>query len=289
VLAIAWAYVRFGGTPPGEAILYGVAPVVIAIVAQALWKLGRVAVTDVFLGGVAAAVFVLYLLGANELLLLFGGGVLVMLARNARRLLDRASAIVPWFAAGGLTLLAARATDAVPATLMRVFLTFLKIGAVLYGSGYVLLAFLQGDVVDRFGWLTQKQLIDAVAVGQFTPGPLFTTATFVGYVTLGVPGALVATLGIFLPSFVFVALTHPLIPRMRASAWFGALLDGVNASAVALMAGVTWQLARAAIVDVPTAVLAAAAAAVLFRFRPNSAWIVLAGALLGLALHPLVT
>jgi chromate transporter len=146
----------------------------------------------------------------------------------------------------------------------------------------VLLAFLRNDFVDRLGWLTDRQLLDAVAVGQFTPGPVFTTATFVGYVVAGWPGALLATLAIFLPSFVFVALSHPLIPKIRGSRLTGAFLDGVNVAALGLMAAVTWQLARAAIVDVFTGLLALAAGLALLRTRVNSAWLVLAGALAGL-------
>ncbi|MGZ8636191.1 MAG: chromate efflux transporter [Actinomycetota bacterium] len=284
VLALAWAYVEYGATPEGEALLYGVAPVVIAIVANALWRLGRTAVKDAALALVGIAVVALYLAGVNELLLLFGAGLVVMLARNARRAGGwRAGAVSPWLAP---TMLAAAATS-VDASYARLFATFAKIGAVLFGSGYVLYAFLRADVVERLGWLTQQQLLDAVAIGQLTPGPLFTTATFVGYVVLGVPGALVATAGIFLPSFVFVALTAPVLPRIRASRWLGAALDGVNVAAVGLMAGVTWQLAVDAIVDVPAAVLTVVAGAVLLRWRPNAAWLVLGGAVAGLAIEAL--
>ncbi|MGZ8592118.1 MAG: chromate efflux transporter [Actinomycetota bacterium] len=284
VLALAWAYVEYGATPEGEALLYGVAPVVIAIVANALWRLGRTAVKDAALALVGIAVVALYLAGVNELLLLFGAGLVVMLARNARPAGGwRAGAVAPWLAP---TMLAAAATS-VDASYARLFATFAKIGAVLFGSGYVLYAFLRADVVERLGWLTQQQLLDAVAIGQLTPGPLFTTATFVGYVVLGVPGALVATAGIFLPSFVFVALTAPVLPRIRASRWLGAALDGVNVAAVGLMAGVTWQLAVDAIVDVPAAVLTVVAGAVLLRWRPNAAWLVLGGAVAGLAIEAL--
>ncbi|MGZ8585981.1 MAG: chromate efflux transporter [Actinomycetota bacterium] len=284
VLALAWAYVEYGATPEGEALLYGVAPVVIAIVANALWRLGRTAVKDAALALVGIAVVALYLAGVNELLLLFGAGLVVMLARNARPAGGwRAGAVAPWLAP---TMLAAAATS-VDASYARLFATFAKIGAVLFGSGYVLYAFLRADVVERLGWLTQQQLLDAVAIGQLTPGPLFTTATFVGYVVLGVPGALVATAGIFLPSFVFVALTAPVLPRIRASRWLGAALDGVNVAAVGLMAGVTWQLAADAIVDVPAAVLTVVAGAVLLRWRPNAAWLVLGGAVAGLAIEAL--
>ncbi|HZD16788.1 MAG TPA: chromate efflux transporter [Actinomycetota bacterium] len=283
VLALAWAYVGYGSTPEGRALLYGIGPVIITIVAQALWKLTRAAVTGPFLAALGLVALVLYFLGVNELVLIFGGGALVMVARNARSL-GWAATIAPWLSPVPL---AAALPAVMEPTAVRLFLTFLKIGAVLYGSGYVLLAFLRADFVERLGWLTQRQLIDAVAIGQFTPGPLFTTATFVGYVVLGLPGALLATGAIFLPSFVFVAATAPLIPRMRASRWFGALLDGATVAALALMAGVTWQLGVEAIVDVPAAAIAVLAAAALFLWRPNSFWLVLAGGVAGLAIEAL--
>jgi chromate transporter len=177
--------------------------------------------------------------------------------------------------------LQAAATE--PISLGRIFLSFLKVGALLYGSGYVLLAFLRTDLVVNYHWLTEQQLLDAVAIGQFTPGPVFTTATFIGYVLAGVPGAIVATVGIFLPSFCFVALLARIIPHIRNSPWSAAFLDGVNVSALGLMAGVTWQLGRAAILDLPTALLALVAVVLLFRFKINSAWLVLAGGMVGLA------
>jgi chromate transporter len=177
--------------------------------------------------------------------------------------------------------------EPVPVSLTTLFLTFLKIGAVLYGSGYVLLAFLRNDFVERLGWLSDQQLLDAVAIGQMTPGPVFTTATFVGYLVAGVPGAVLATVGIFLPAFVFVALLHPLVPRLRRHPWTAAMLDGVNVAAMGLMAAVTWLLGREAIVDPLTAFIAIAAALLLIRFRVNSAWLVLAGAIVGLAVNQL--
>jgi chromate transporter len=226
-------------------------------------------------------VLALALAGLNVLVLLLGGGVVVMLLRAAPR---RRAATAAMLAMLGMPLLAfgetAAARAAVP--LGTLFLTFVKIGAVLYGSGYVLLAFLRSDFVDRLGWLTDRQLLDAVAVGQFTPGPVFTTATFIGYLLAGWPGALLSTLAIFLPSFVLVAASYPLLPRIRGSRWMSAFLDGVNVAAVGLMAAVTWQLARAAIVDVFTAVLAVAAGVLLWRTRLNSAWLVLGGAAAGL-------
>ena len=168
-------------------------------------------------------------------------------------------------------------------SLPLLFLTFLKIGAVLYGSGYVLLAFLRADLVVHLGWLTDRQLLDAIAIGQVTPGPVFTTATFIGYMLGGVPGALLATLGIFLPSFLFVAVAYPIFSRLRAWPGTAAFLDGVNAAALGLMAGVTWQLAGASLLDPLTFALALLAALVLFRFKINATWLILAGALVGIA------
>jgi chromate transporter len=281
VLALAWLYVRYGATPSAAAAMYGITPVIIAIVAQALWALGRTAVKGPLLAAIGVAVLALALAGLNVLVLLLGGGVVVMLLRAAPR---RRAATAAMLAMLGMPLLAfgetAAARAAVP--LGTLFLTFVKIGAVLYGSGYVLLAFLRSDFVDRLGWLTDRQLLDAVAVGQFTPGPVFTTATFIGYLLAGWPGALLSTLAIFLPSFVLVAASYPLLPRIRGSRWMSAFLDGVNVAAVGLMAAVTWQLARAAIVDVFTAVLAVAAGVLLWRTRLNSAWLVLGGAAAGL-------
>jgi chromate transporter len=175
---------------------------------------------------------------------------------------------------------------AAPFSLVGLFLFFLKVGAVLYGSGYVLLAFLRADLVERWHWLTEAQLLDAVAVGQLTPGPVFTTATFVGYLLGGVAGAAVATLGIFLPAFLFVAASGPLVPRFRRSRLAAAFLDGVNVASLALMAVVTAYLGRSALLDVPTVLLALASATLLLRFRMNSAWLVLFGALVGVGLGP---
>ena len=282
VLVLAWSYVEYGTTPTAEALLYGISPVVIAIVAQALWKLAPTAAEDLLTRIVALGSFVLYLVGVHELVLLVVAGIVVLAVRNAGRLRTGAGSIVAIVLLPGLV---PRATNATAdATLLRLFLTFLKIGSVLYGSGYVLLAFLRTDLVERLDWLTEQQLLDAVAIGQFTPGPLFTTATFVGYVVLGVPGAIVATLGIFLPSFAYVAATAPILPRLRRSPWFGAALDGVVAASFALMAGVLVDLTRAAVVDVAAGAIAVVALVALVRFRVNSAWLVLAGGLAGLAI-----
>ena len=288
VMALAWAYVRYGATPQAAWVLYGIKPAIIAIIVQAIWGLTRSAVKGPVLAALGGAVVVLYLLGVNVIVLLFGAGVLMMAVASARGVRGTAglAAAIPLrdIAAVGLPALASGGA----VHLATLFLTFLKIGAVVYGSGYVLLAFLRQDFVDRLHWLTDRQLIDAVIVGQFTPGPVFTTATFIGYMAGRVPGALLATLGIFLPSFLFVALAYPLVPRLRASAWTGAFLDGANVAAVGLMAAVTWQLGRAAIVDGPTLAVAVLASAALLRFQMNSAWLVLGGALVGVGAHVLV-
>jgi chromate transporter len=281
VTAIAWAYVRFGALPATGALLRGVKPVVVAIVAQALWGFARVAVRGPGRAAVAAAAALAAALGANELAILVAAGAAVAAFRAGARARPAAPALLPpggWLPALGL------AAAGAPVATSQLFLVFLKIGSVLYGSGYVLLAFLRTDLVHRLGWLTEAQLLDAVAVGQVTPGPLSTTATFVGFVLAGLPGAAAAPVGIFLPAFVFVALSGPLVPRLRRSAVAGAFLDGVNLASLALMAVVTAQLARAAIAGLPTALLAAASGVLLVRFRVGSSWLVLGGAALGLLL-----
>jgi chromate transporter len=283
VLALAWAYVRFGTTPAADALLYGIKPVVIAVVAQALWTLGRKAVKGALTAAVGTGALALYFLGGDNVLLMLGGGLLVMLALNVRRLAQHprgeAKLMLPLIGLSAPALLAA----AKPFSLGVLFLTFLKIGAVLYGSGYTLLAFLQRDLVDRLGWMTTQQIIDAVAIGQVTPGPLFTSATFIGYVLGGVPGALLATVGMFLPAFVFVAISNPFIPRLRESLWAGAFLDGVNVAALGLMAAVTVQLARATFTDAITVAIALTALGLLLRYKINTTWLVVGGALIGLA------
>jgi chromate transporter len=276
VLLLSRAYVAYGSLPQTGWILYGVQPVVIAIIVHALWRLGRSAIHGRLTALVAAGVLAGYFAGMNELALLLAGGLLVMLAWNAWRIrpVHLGVALLPVGGAGVAQALASFSFS-------TLFFTFLKIGAVLYGSGYVLLAFLRADFIVRLGWLTDRQLIDAVSIGQVTPGPVFTTATFIGYLLGGLPGGLLATLGIFLPSFVLVALSQPLIPRLRQSGWLRGLLDGVNAASLGLMAAVTWQLGRTAVRDPLSAVVALGSAAILLRGRVNSTWLILAGALLG--------
>ena len=218
VLALAWVYVEYGSLPQAQWLLYGVKPVVIAIVAQALWVLGRKAVKGWLTAAAGIAALTGYFFGLNEVALLFGIGIAVMLVANIQRMPGWLPAAAAWPMAS--VSLGGDAWGNVPYSLVRLFLVFLKIGSILYGSGYVLLSFLHADFVARYGWLTDQQLIDAVAIGQVTPGPVFTTATFIGYLMGGYPGAIAATVAIFLPSFVFVALSNPFIPRMRRSAWF---------------------------------------------------------------------
>jgi chromate transporter len=279
VLALAWAYVRFGSLPEALWLFYGVKPVIIAIVIQALWGFATKAVKGPLTGAVGIAVIALSFLGVNEILLLLASGLGVMLWVNLERQWARRGSLAA--VAGSMLCVPSPASAAVaggasvPVSLYTLTLFFLKVGSILFGSGYVLLAFLRADLVQRWGWLSDQQLIDAIAVGQFTPGPVFTTATFIGYVLAGLPGALLATFGIFFPSFVFVAASNPLIPRLRRSPWAGAFLDGVNVASLGLMAAVTWQLGRAALVDPVTIGLGVV----------NSAWLVLGGAVIGLGVH----
>ena len=283
-MGLAMAYSRYGRLPEAGWILYGVKPVIIAVVVQAVWGLARKAIGTPLAAATALAVLVLALRGANEVALLFAAALGLPLLRNVVAA-GRVRTLIPpgllGIAFAGPSALAPVTTAGAGPLLPQLALVFLKVGSILFGSGYVLLAFLRPDLVERTGWLTDAQLLDAVAVGQFTPGPVLTTATFVGYLLARVPGAIVATVAIFLPSFVFVALSSPLIPRLRRSTWAGGFLDGANAASVALMALVTWQLGRAAIVDWVTAALALAAAVLLLATRLNSAWLVAGGALAG--------
>jgi chromate transporter len=276
VTAIAWAYVRFGKLPAVGGALYGVKAVIIAIVGFALAAFARTAIKTrwLMLLGILAAIASAF--GIPPIAVLLGTGVTTALARAAHGREKRSAMLI----------LPALAVPASTSTggLAKLFFIFLKIGAVVFGSGYVLLAFLRADLVEKTHWLTESQLIDAVAVGQFTPGPVFTTATFIGYLLAGIAGAIVATIGIFLPSFLLVAASGPLIPKLRRSPIASAFLDGVNVASLALMGVVSVQLGRAAIVDVPTLILALVSAAMLWRWRVNSAWLVLGGGLAGVAL-----
>jgi chromate transporter len=285
VSLIAWTYVRFGSLPKVEGMLAAIKPAVVAIVIQALGKLGRTALPTALLAVVAVLAAALSFVGVSPVLVLVFAGVLSAASSVMKNRLLGTSIGLPGFF--GLPKIVAAvmgvaATGAAfPVGLMRLFLSFLKIGSVVFGSGYVLLAFLQAEFVERLHWLTDKQLIDAIAVGQFTPGPVFTTATFIGYIVAGWAGAVVATVGIFLPGFVLVAVSGPLIPRLRRSAVAAAALDGVVAGSLALIAVVAWQLGRASIIDRATLIIFVASLIALLRFRINSAWLVAAAAVVG--------
>jgi len=275
---LAWAYVRYGSLAAVSGLLYGVKPVVIAVILQALWKLGRTAIKSVWLSIVALVTLFLAVLGISPLLVLIIGGFLAVVVSLPP---TRKRALLTFFKMHPAVLVA---TTTAPASvgLWPIFLIFVKIGAMVFGSGYVLLVFLRAELVERHAWLTQQQLLDAVAVGQVTPGPVFTTATFLGYLLHGTTGAIAATVGIFLPAFVLVAISAPLIPKIRGSRIAGAALDGINVASLALMAVVTWQLAGSALVDGVTVALSALSAALLFRYpRLNSAWLVTGAGLIG--------
>ena len=277
VMILSWAYIRYGTTPWASGILYGIMPVVMAIIAQALWGLGSKAIKNWLTGIIGLCAVVLYMLGVNILIILLFAGLIVMIGENNSRIknIPIAGILLPF---AGLSFLAA----STPFNLTLLFLNFLKVGATLYGSGYVLLAFLRADFVLHLGWLTDKQLIDAIAIGQITPGPVFTTATFIGYLLGGIPGALIATLGIFLPSFIYVGISSLIIKRVRNSPWASSFLDGVNAASLGLMLAVSIQLASSALIDPVTIGIALICFIILIRFQTNSTWLIAGGALIGL-------
>jgi chromate transporter len=298
VLAFAWIYVRLGSVPQVGWVLYGVTAAVIGIVADALWRMGRTALTSWLMWALAAATLALFLFGVTAILLLAAGALIGLLAAVRRRPSEPSRQGTPGLAWLGLPsmsalskgpfvaavvpgTLASTPAAATPFGLGTLFLTFLKIGAVVFGSGYVLLAFARGDLVTHLHWLTDRQLVDAISIGQVTPGPVFTTATFIGYLTGGLAGAIVATVAIFLPSFVLVIAVRPLLPRMQRSPLMAGLLSGATAASLGLMAAVTILLARSVIVDPFTALIAVASFVALRRWNVNSAWLVLGGAALG--------
>jgi chromate transporter len=282
-LILAWTYVRYGALPQVASILFGIKAVMIAVVFNAIWSLSRKAVKSWILAVIGVAAVVANALGLNVLIALFGAGIAAMIAtKTASEMSAISSRPAAWLIPNAAaSTLAAVPGAAAPFGLAPLFLFFFKVGAILFGSGYVLLAFLRTDLVVRLHWLSDKQLLDAIAVGQVTPGPVFTTATFIGYLLGRVPGAVVATLGIFLPSFILTAIVGPLVPRLRKSATFGTFMDGVNVGALALMVVVTWYLGRAALVDVTTVALAVLSAFALIRFKINSTWLILSGAIVG--------
>jgi len=279
VWILAAIYVRYQQLPQLEWVLYGIKPVIIAIVVQALWQLGKKAIKDIPTIIFGVAVVAAFFLGVNEILLLLLAGLGVMLIKNFN------GTVGAWLLPVSGVIAVGNSPIAPPATWLNVFLFFLKIGSVLYGSGYVLLAFLQRELVERNQWLTSQQLLDAIAIGQVTPGPVFTTATFIGYLLAGNAGAIASTIGIFLPAFVLVAVINPWVPKLRQSPWVSSALDGVNAASLGLMAAVTFTLGQATLVDLLTVVLALVSAIAVFRFKVNSAWLVFAGGIVGLVAH----
>jgi chromate transporter len=278
VAAFAWAYLKFGALPQVSGLLFGIKPVVVALVAQAVWNLGKTALRSVPLAVLALVVILLAVAGLPAVWSLIGAGVFWMAIQEGKQLAGNRATLGAWIGLGSGS--AAGALGALP-----IFFYFMKIGAVLVGSGYVLLPVLRADLVVRLHWLSDSQLLDAVAVSQATPGPFFTVATFIGYVLAGWKGATLATTGMFLPAFVYVAATSGFLPRLRKSPLAGAFLDGVNASAVALMAFVGWQFGRASLVNVPAVILATLSALLVFRYKISSTWLVLGGAAAGMVLR----
>ena len=284
VTLIAAAYVRFGAVPQAEGILHAIKPAVIAIIIQALWSLAKTASKTTTLALIALASAVLNLVGASPLAVVtFAGassGAIWWIRKGWRN-----PVTLCWVGLSNALLPATHGAGAIsgaaPFSFERLFLSFLKIGSVVFGSGYVLLSFLRAEFVDHLHWLTEKQLIDSVAVGQFTPGPVFTTATFIGYLLGGLPGAILATLGIFASGFVLVAASGPLIPKIRRSPMAGAILDGVVVGSLALMAVVAWQLGKASVTDWLTVSILVVSIIAIFRFRLNSAWLILGAAIVG--------
>lgn len=293
--AFAWVYARFGTLPQAASVLAGIKPAVIAVIGIAIWRLAKTAVRDAGLAALGAGTLVAFLVGLNPIAILFGGGALGMVVKRSNPIFRRSGAGLTVVSSARILRRAALigsfgavAVAAVPAatrpSIGKIALFFLKVGALLYGGGYVLLAFLEQGLVQQRAWLTHQQLLDAVAIGQFTPGPVLSTATFIGYLLGGVPGAVVATLAIFLPSFFYVALLAPILFRLRQSEWMAAFLDSVNVCAVALMIGVTFRLGIDALRGWPSWVIATAALGALLRWKVNPAWVVLGGGLAGLLL-----
>ena len=288
VWGIAAMYVAYQTTPALGSLLYGVKPVIIAVVIQALWKLGRTALKNIVTAIAGLLVLSLYFLKVNDIALMLGAGIIVSIVTNLRDRKSLNSLLFPFsffpfpFSFSPFPLGAIAATATIPKTWFAVFLSFLKIGAVLYGGGYVLFAFVQQEFVERTHWLTSQQLLDAIAIGQFTPGPILTTATFIGYLVAGNLGAIAGTIGIFLPAFILVPVINPLAAKLRRSPWTSGFLDGVNAASMGLMAAVAWELGRSALLDIATVIIAIASLITLLKFpKINSAWLVIAGAAIG--------
>lgn len=286
----AWLYLTWGMLPAFTPILAGIKPGILVVILAALWRLGKKTFKNRKLIGIALFVIILVVMGTPEAIALISGGILGMLWLMSKQDPNNAQGT---FSILLLALSTTSKTTILPPTLLKLGLFFLKVGSILFGSGYILFAFLEGDLVNQYGWLTSQQLLDAIAVGQFTPGPILSTATFIGYLILGIPGAIVATLGIFLPSFFFVIISQPFIAKLRQSKWTSAFLDAVNASSIALIAVFTFKLAQASLLattnglssNIFALLIVIAAGIAVFRYRVNSAWIVLGSGSLGWLLN----
>jgi chromate transporter len=300
---LAWGYVTFGAIPQVAFLLYGIKPAVLGVIIDALWRLGKKAIKSSKLLSIALFVSLLvWFAHINEIIALFGGGLVGMLwlqlPNQGKNSDDGANLLI----AGMTTGIAVKVSAAtmlnsiapIPVSLWQLGYSFLKIGGTLFGGGYVLLSLVRSEFVEGYGWLTQQQLLDAISIGQFTPGPILSTATFIGYIIAGVPGSIVATVAIFLPSFILVALSNPLIPHLRKSKWMSAFLDAVNASALGLMVVVTVQLSIATFaistpphLDILGGSIAIISTILATRFAVNSIWLILGGAAIGSIAHTL--
>jgi len=281
-LILAWLYVNYGELPQVQPLLWGIKPAVLVLIMSALWKLGKKAVKSWQLAVLGVVVFTAVMLGIDEVLALLVGGLLGMLIWGLWRKWRGLPMLLWWPAALQLNFSQQNETAV---SLWELALFFLKVGITLYGSGYVLVAYLQGGLVEQLGWLNQTQLLDAIAIGQFTPGPVLTTATFVGFLVAGFPGAIVATIAIFIPSFLFVLILNPLIPKMRQSKWLSAFLDAVNVASVGLMTAVLILLGRDTLVDWQSILIMLVTVVAVFRFKLSSLWVVLMAAVLGFVLQ----
>lgn len=285
VSVIGWAYLNYGDLSQTEGLFYGVKPVIIAVMVQAIWNLGRAAVKTPLLAIVGAGAIALDCFGVNLLLILLVSGVFMVAVRAAEQPpRGTVAGLTPLLGAtSGFDLFSTTAGTMAPFSVWPMLLFFFKVGVVMFGSSYVLVAFLQTDLVEHRHWLTEGRLLDAISVGQFTPGPLFATATFIGYILGGPQAALAATVAIFLPAFLVAAFIEPFVPRLRQSRLVGGFLAGLSVASLALMAVVTWQLGGTALMDWLTIALAVASAVWLLFYRVNSTWLILGGAALGLA------
>jgi len=279
VWVVAWWYGKVGARPEVAAMLVGMQPVVVAVVLQAVWRLGRSVVNGWASGVIAVGSFVALVMGVHELIVLVGASVVATGVREGANVRERAALVG---VAGLAAPVGAAAIAGSGATVGGVFASFLKIGCLVFGSGYVLLAFMRAEFVQRHAWLTEGQLLDAIAIGQVTPGPVFSTATFVGFVLAGHAGAAAATIGIFLPAFLMAAVSGVVVGRVRRSARAAAALDGVNAASLALMAMAVVLLSRGAVASPYGGLVTVTAIGLLMTTRIGAAWLLLGGAALGL-------